>query len=372
MRLTCNVQDLCEALSTATHALSPRSTLPILEGVLLETIGHEALRLTCSDGAITISTEIDAVIEDVGHVVMPGRLFGDVARKLPSGATLSFSVNEDNEIATLRCAGSRTTIAGRPADQFPRTPEIDARARAILPESALRDMINRTSFAVSVDETRKILTGCLLEIGGGEARMVALDGFRLAVRIVPIEGAESDLSAVIPGRFLTELSKIVDGGDEDMAVMHFGKSQLKVGVGRTQVYATLLEGEYINYRQIIPTAFKTTVRVLDREQLMLCIERASLMARESKTNLVKLSITENQMVITSNSEMGDVYEEIQTESEGEPLDIAFNVKYLSDVVRAIDTDEFLFCFNSGVTPCVVKPVEGGGYTYMVLPVRINA
>ena len=370
MRISINVSDLVDALSTVTHALSPRSTLPILDGVLLDAYKNE-LHLTCSDGALTISTTIDAAVEESGYCVMPGRLFGDVARKLPAGAQLTISVS-NGQIATLRCAGSRTTIAGKPGDQFPRTPEIDEQSRVTLPQSALRDMITRTSFAVSVDETRKILTGCLLEVKDGESRMVALDGYRLAVRIVPIEGADGDLSAVIPGRVLTELSKIVDGGEEDMATLRFGKTQLMVSAGRTVVYATLLEGEFINYRQIIPSAFKTTVRVLDREQLLLCIERASLMARESKTNLVKLSVSKDQIVITSNSELGDAYEEIQTESEGDELDIAFNVKYLSDVVRAVDSDEFLFCFNSGVSPCVVRPVEGSDYTYMVLPVRINA
>ena len=203
--------------------------------------------------------------------------------------------------------------------------------------------------------------------------MVATDGFRLAVRIAGLENIQDSLRAVIPGKLLQEMSKIVDGTEDDDPVeLCFGDKQLLLRVNRTQVYATLLEGEYINYRSIIPASFKTTVKVLDREQLMLCIERASLMARESKTNLVKLSISPDMMVITSNSEMGDVYEEIQTQTDGEPLEIAFNVKYLSDVIKVVDDDEFLLRFNSGISPCVVSPIEEGGYTYMVLPCRLNA
>lgn len=369
MRFTLNTNELTSALSVTTHALSPRTTMPILEGVLLEA-GEEGLRVTCSDGAMTISSVVPAVIEEEGRIVMPGRLFVDVVRKLPD-AELLFSASQ-NMIATLKCAGSRTTIAGKPADLFPSLPEISGENKVELPQPLLRDMIQQTSFAVSADESRKILTGCLLEIAEGEVRMVALDGFRLAVRIAPISPDLQKMSAVIPSKLLQELSKIVSGGEEDMVTMTFANSQLMAEIGSTTVYATLLEGEYIKYRQIIPTAWKTAVKILDRGQLALCVERASLMAKESKTNLITLTISESLMTITSNSEMGDVYEEIQVETEGEELKIAFNVKYVTDVIRAIEDDEFILHFNSGISPCVIVPVEGNEYTYMVLPVRLNA
>lgn len=368
MRFILNTSELVGALSITTHALSPRSTLPILEGVLLETT-EEGLRVTCSDGAMTISSQVAATIEEEGRIVMPGRLFVDVVRKLPS-SEMSFSAGQ-NMIAVIKCAGSRTTIAGKPADLFPALPEINAQSSIELPQLLLRDMIQQTSFAVSSDESRKILTGCLLEIANGEVRMVALDGFRLAVRMAPISPEISDMSAVIPSRLLQELSKIISGNEEDSASMTFGASQLLVEIGSTRVYATLLEGEYIKYRQIIPTTWKTAVHILDRDQLMLCVERASLMAKESKTNLITLTVSDSLMTITSNSEMGDVYEEIQVETEGEELKIAFNVKYITDVIRVIEDDEFIMRFNSGVSPCVIVPNEGNGYSYMVLPVRLN-
>ena len=231
-------------------------------------------------------------------------------------------------------------------------------------------MIQETLFAVSADESRKILTGCLLEIGGGEVRMVGCDGFRLAVRVSAIEPNIPPLNAVIPGKLLQELSKIISGEDE--ATLIFGSNQLLVELKSVRVYASLLEGEYIQYRRIIPASAQTTVHVLDKEQMALCVERASLMARESKTNLVKLSISPDMMVITSNSEIGDVHEELEVEHEGDDLLIAFNVKYLSDVIKVVDDDEFLLRFNSGISPCVVSPIEEGGYTYMVLPCRLNA
>ena len=369
MKFSVATGELNNALSTATHALSTRSTLPILEGILIETT-DAGIELTCSDGSMTITANVPAEIAEEGRIVMPGRLFVDVVRKLPEGEML-FSASV-NMIATIKCAGSRTTIAGKPADLFPQLPHIDETSRVELPQAMLRDMIQQTSFAVSTDETRKILTGCLLEIGGGEARMVALDGFRFAVRISPIDESVPALNAVIPSKLLQELSKIVSGGEDDMVTLIFGGSQLLVEMENTRIFATLLEGEYIKYRQIIPASAKTVVRVLDREQMALCVERASLMARESKTNIIKLAISPSLMVITSNSEMGDVYEEIPVETEGDGLEIAFNVKYVTDVLRAIGDDSFLMKFNSSVSPCVIAPVEGSAYTYMVLPLRLNA
>ncbi len=354
MKFSVNTAELVNALGTATHALSARSTLPILEGILIETT-DTGISLTCSDGSMTIISGLPAEIAEEGRIVMPGRLFVDVIRRLPTGEMV-FSAN-DNMIATIRCGGSRTTIAGKPADLFPQLPHIDETSRVELPQAMLRDMITQTSFAVSTDETRRILTGCLLEIGGGEARMVALDGFRFAVRISPIAGDAPALNAVIPSRLLQELSKIVSGGEEDMVTLIFGGTQLLVEMENTRIFATLLEGEYIKYRQIIPASAKTVVRVLDREQMALCVERASLMARESKTNIIKLAVTPDLMVITSNSEMGE---------------IAFNVKYVTDVLRAISDESFLMKFNSPVSPCVIAPVEGNAYTYMVLPLRLNA
>ena len=352
MKLSVNTTELVNALSIATHALSARSTMPILEGILIETT-ESGISLTCSDGAMTISVSVPAEVAEEGRIVMPGRLFGDVVRKLPSGE-LQMTVTV-NMIATLKCCGSRTTMAGKPADLFPQLPQIDETHRVHLPQELLRDMIQETLFAVSADESRKILTGCLLEIGGGEVRMGS------------VQAMFPSITAVIPGKLLQELSKIISGEDE--ATLIFGSNQLLVELKSVRVYASLLEGEYIQYRRIIPASAQTTVHVLDKEQMALCVERASLMARESKTNMIKMTISPSLLVITANSEMGDAYEEVQVETEGEPLEIAFNVKYVTDALKAIEDDSFLMRFNSAVSPCVVTPVEGGAYTYMILPLR---
>lgn len=367
MRFSCASADLMNGLSIATRALSARSPLPIFEGVLLESC-DEGLKLTCSDSSLSIVTRVPATIEEEGRVVLPGRLFSEVVRKMPSGE-VSGSVSQ-NFSAVFRCMGSRTTIAGQSAENFPELPEIAAESTVEFKQPQLKDMIRQTSFAISSDESRMILTGSLLEIADGEARLVALDGFRLAIRLQEISGSQR-MAAVIPGKVLAEVAKILSDDEQQNVSLTIGGNQLLAGLGDTEVYAQLIEGEYIKYRQIMPHEWKTRVKV-KREEMAQCIDRASLMAREGKSNLVKLSVHEDRMVITSNSEMGDVYEELSIECQGEGLDIAFNVKYMSDVVRAVDDEELYMCFNSSVSPCVITPTQGNAFTYLVLPVRVNA
>ena len=367
MRFTCASADLMNGLSIATRALSARSPLPIFEGVLLESC-DQGLKLTCSDSSLSIVTRVSATIEEEGKVVLPGRLFSEVVRKMPTGE-VDGRVSQ-NFSAVFRCMGSRTTIAGQSAENFPERPEINAECTVELSQPVLKDMIRQTSFAISSDESRMILTGSLLEIENGEARLVALDGFRLAIRLQEIASSPR-MNAVIPGKVLSEVAKILSDDENELVSLTVGGNQLLAGLGETEVYAQLIEGEYIKYRQIMPRDWKTRVKV-NRGEMAQCIDRASLMAREGKSNLVKLSIHEGRMVITSNSEMGDVYEELSVGQEGEGLDIAFNVKYMSDVVRAVDDDELYLCFNSSVSPCVINPTQGNAFTYLVLPVRVNA
>ena len=368
MRIRCFSTQLMNALNVATHALSQRTTTPVLEGVLMET-SDDGLKLTCSDGTMTILTNMPAEIEEEGRIVLPGRLLCDVVKKLPP-AEVTASLNE-RDIMTLRCTGSRTTIAGTNADLFPERPLMETTHFAELPQPLIKDMIAGTSFAISSDDTRKILTGGLIEIAGGEARIVTLDGFRLAIRFARVSEDTPDLSAVIPGKLLQELLKILSDDEEEMAVMMFGKTQLMLNLNGTQVYTSLLEGEFINYRRTLPASWKAQTTV-NREQFSVCVDRAALMARENKSNLIKLSITGENMVITSNSEVGEAYEELAVIHEGEEVNIAFNVRYISDVLRAVSDENLIMRFTSNVSPCVMVPPEGDDYLYMVLPVRVNA
>ncbi len=367
MRFNCPSSLLLSGLSTVTRALSARSTQPIYEGVLMKTC-DEGLRLTCSDGSISIVTTIAADISEEGAVVLPGKLLHEVVRKMPD-AELSCAMS-NNYAVTLKCVGSRTTISGQVADHYPALPLVSAENSFILPQIMLKNMIQQTNFAISTDESRMVLTGSLLELAHGEVRMVALDGFRLALRLERASGSAPDVTAIIPGKTLGEIAKIMSDDENQMAMILTSGSQMQITMGQTQLFSTLIEGEFIKYRQILPAEFKTKVKV-NAQALAMCVERASLMAREGKNNLVRMKIEDRSIVITSNSESGDVYEELDAEIDGEDLTIAFNVRYVQDVLRVVDEEEILLCFNTSVSPCLIKPVSGDAFLYLVLPVRVN-
>lgn len=369
MQITVVAQALLDGLNNVTRALSPRPSKPILEGVLLEA-EKDIIQLTCTDGSLTIRTQVEGQIDREGQIVLPGRLFTELVRKLPGGM-VSISVNE-KLIASIKCLSSRTTLAGMSPVDFPVMTPMEDGSSIFLPQKKFKDMISRVVFAIATDESRQILTGCLLEVTSAEARLIALDGFRLALQKfhnafeLP-QGGEM-IQAVIPGKVLSELSKIMTDSEETIK-LNLDKSRLMASFDKTQLSSVLLAGEYINYKQILPGDWQSRMKVRKAE-LADAIDRASLMAREGKNNLIRMHIDENALSITSNAELGDVLEELEIQLEGKGLDIAFNARYLSDVIRNISEDELCMRFNSNVSPCVICPPEGDQYIYLVLPVRV--
>jgi len=364
MRFSCDTNELNASLSVVSRALAVRSPKPILEGILFESC-DEGLRLTCTDLALGIETVIPATFIEEGRAVLPGKLLCEVVRKLPGGQC---EINISDRLqATIRCATSRTTITGFDPVEYPELPQVSGPSFS-MPQNTLRDMIGRTLFAIAVDESRPILTGCLMEIEKDEMRVVALDGFRLALRKENIEGPDKPVSAVVGGKVLGDIAKTLSDSDEPVALT-FSRSHVRMDIGGTHIVARLLEGEFIRYRQILPQEWQTRVTI-GRSDLSSAIDRASLIAREGKSNLVCFKIDGETLDVTSNSETGDMEEKIAVVTEGKDLTIAFNVRYITDVLKALSDDEVFMRFNSNVSPCVVCPTEGDAYLYLVLPVRV--
>ena len=365
MQFTCSTSKLIEALQIATKALANRTTNQILEGVLIET-DMEELTLTCSDERITIITRIPADISEPGRGVVPGKLFSEIVRRLPDDTV---NIRMDNRfVFTIRSASSRTNISGQDADLFPRLPKMDYEREISLPQDMLRDMIQKTEFAIAQDDMREVLTGCLLEIGGGDVTMFALDGYRLALRRAKCSDVLERFSAIIPGRAVGDIGKLLSDDEEAFAQLSFGGNKLHIRLDSTEIYVILIEGEYVQYRQILPKAFATRVEV-ELDPFRRCIDRAALIAREGSNNLIMLRIEGGSMVIEAHSQIGDVREELPTRQEGADLSIAFNVKYLTDVVRFIDGDSIELNLNNAVSPCIVTPVGDNDYVHLILPVR---
>lgn len=369
MIFSMNAQDLLEGLNTVTRALSARPAKQILEGVLISA-DDGRVQLTCSDGSLVIEYTNAAAIQEEGQAVLPGRLFTELIRKMPAG-TVNISVT-DNRTATIRCMKNRSNLAVMNAAEYPEINPLSGGSQVKIPQKKLKDMITHVVFAIATDESRQILTGSLLEVSRSEARLVALDGFRLSMQKLfqPFELPEGKdiVKAIIPGKVLNELSRILPD-DEAFCTMMFSQNRMQCTFGNIRLSSVLLAGEYIDYRRILPTDFKTEARA-NRTAVADAIERASLMAREGKNNLIKMSFRGDVLRITSNAELGDVEEEMEASLVGEPVDIAFNARYITDVIRNVSDENLCMKFNSSVSPCVVVPQTGDEYIYLILPVRV--
>lgn len=364
MKFVCSKIDLLEGIMTVQKAVTGKSTLPILEGILI-TCKNGILTLTATDLDFGIETNINCEVFSNGSIVLNSRLFGEIIRKLPD---MNIEVDVDNSYnASIVCGNSKFNIVGQNPVEYPELPVINENTMYSIPQDLLKNMIRQTIFATAQDETRPILTGVLFEVRNGILTTVALDAYRLALRRSNI-GHSSEINAVIPGKALNEVGKILQSSDEEVSIT-FTPNHILFTIENTKIISRLLDGEFINYRQIIPEEYKMRVKVGTR-MLLDSIERASLLAKEGKTNLIKMDINNGELIITSNSQLGNVYEKVPVTLNGGELKIAFNSKYFIDVLKIIDEDEIYLELSSSVSPCLVKTMDGSSYTYLILPVRL--
>lgn len=363
MKFICEKNKLQEAISTAQKAVTGKSTMNILVGILLIAKGDE-LTLIGSDIDLSIETKIKVDVLEEGSIVVDSKLFGELIKKLPP-AEVQIQTLENNSIELL-CQKSKAVLKYMNSEEFPTLPKINENMIFSIPQKILKSMIRGTIFATAQDEIRPILTGVKFEINNNKLNLVALDGLRLALRSENIDN-ENTINAVIPGKTLSEVSKIIEDSDEVINIT-FTPNHILFNLGNTKIISRLLEGEFINYNSIIPDEYNLKVTV-KREEFLDCLERASLMAKDGNTNLVKLDIEDDIMVITSDSQMGKAREEMNIIMQGDPLKIAFNARFLIDVFKVMEEEEIVLELTSSVSPCVVKNKENNNCTYLVLPVR---
>lgn len=366
MKIVFSQNKLLESINVVQRAISPRTTLPILEGILIST-EKDVVKIVGTDLQLGIETYIDADIIEQGSVVVPATIFHDIIRKLPQG-DIEFTVAEGYKIE-IKTYNSVINLQGLNAKEFPELEQIEESNPIEIEEGMLKDMIQRTIFAVSIDETRPIYTGALLEQHMDNMVIACLDGYRLAVRWDKVGNSTQTTEAVIPGKTLSEVGKIIGNSDKKLSII-IGEKHVLFDLGYTRIISRLLEGEFLSYKQIIPEDYEIRVKV-DTNLLKSSIERACLIAREGENNLIKFAIREENMVITSNSEIGNIFEEVPILLEGNELDIAFNGRYFLDILRAIEDDEICLDFTTNINPCVIRPLDSDKeYTYLLLPVRV--
>lgn len=364
MKFTVNTQELNTALSMVTKALSTKTTMSILEGVYIAAEKGELL-FRCTDLSLQIEATIGAAIDTEGACVLPGRLFTDIARKLP-GEETAFSL--ENYTMRLESGRAVTTMQVEAAKDYVSMPEIHKTFSIFISPKILKEMIRQTTFSTAQDDSKPILRGVLFEIYGNTISLVALDGYRLAMRTEQLRANNVDKNVVVPVRGLLEISRMLDDSDDPIEIV-FSQTHMMLDMGHTRIMTRLMDGEFIRYKQILPSVH--TVRAtVNRQELLDSIERVGLMARESKKKHIRFSLSGDTIVITANSEIGSSREPIYANITGDDLDIAFNSKYFVDVLKVLDNEYVVLEMNSNISPCAIIPEIGANFYYLILPVRM--
>ena len=365
MKIMCEGLELSDALLVVSKGTSSKTTNPILEGIKL-TAEEDYLTLSATDLELSIEKTIHADVKLEGEIVVPGKLFNEYIKKL-SNEQIELNLNEKN-ILSIKYTDSVGKIQCLKANEFPNIKKLDYNDYFEITHNELRQLINKSIFSVAVEDSRPILKGCKIEVEGDTIKAVALDGYRLAVVKKKVVSTTGKFSIIVPARSLNEISKLLDDSDEVVKV-YIQKNHLMIDLNETKITTRLLDGDYLNYNQIIPSNFNSKI-ILNTQQLQEALDRASLLCRIDKNNLVKFEITDKVMVLSSRSELGDIKENITISLDGNDLTIAFNARYFSEALRVTE-DEFLrLNFISPVAPCVITPNEGDEFLYLILPVRV--
>ena len=370
MKIVCEKDKILKAINSVTKAVASKTTMPILEGIFIQT-NENQVKLTTYDLEIGIEYIIECDVKEQGATVVNAIMFSEIIRKLPD-TDIKIEINDKN-LLVIECEGSLYKLATMNPDEFPELPQINIENSIEIEQNSLKEMIRKTIFAVSTEENRPIFTGCLFQISNNKLNVVAVDGFRLAWKSKFLQNKINDFTAVIPGRTLNEINKIISDSFDNIKI-GVAKNQALFEMENCKVVTRLLDGEFLNYASVIPENWETRIRV-NRDILQNCFERVSLISSSSiekeKKYPVKVLVEIGKVTISCTNQTGDAKEEIYVESEGKNLEAGFNPKYFLDALRAIDDEEVFVDFGTSISPCVIRPVEEGDYTYMILPIRLK-
>lgn len=363
MHFVARTTDLAHAINSVQKAISHKTALKILDGILIE--AYDQIKLTGYNNEMAIEYILEGQINQKGVIVVGSRIFGDIIRKLPDGE--AFITLEDQKII-IDSKMSHFEIPGIEASGYPKVPQIREEQTIEIAENDLRNLIKDTLFAISTDQNKKNFTGSLFEFKDQTITVVSLDGYRLALSKSLNLSTRAPFSVIVPGYALNELSKILQNTQEIVQI-HVSTQLMAFEMKHWTMITRLIESEFIQYQNVIPAQFETRIQIQTKE-LLLSLERASLFGYELKKVPVKFQVMEDTLLISSNTPLGNVRELVQANIFGDRMEIGFNPKYLMDALRVIEDDKVEICLTSPIGPCIIKPLEGDSFLYMVLPVKL--
>ncbi len=368
MQFSCEKSILLEAITTASRAVSSKSPIALLEGLLIT--ADDKLTLCGYNMSLGIQVSVGAMVSEPGQAVLNARLFGDIIRKLPDD--IIHVETNDSMLTTIRCGKTIFNLVASEAKDFPQLPDVNTEENPIeLSQKTLKSMISQTIFAVSDNESKPIHTGCLFESEGDKLNMAAVDGYRLAVRRETLPSAvASAKSFVVPGAALREVERILAETDEKVEIFP-DERHILFRIGSTVLITRLLEGQFLNYKASIPTDFASTIDV-DVKTLINSIERVSLIVSEKLKNPIRMKFDGSLLQLSCITAIGKSYDECSYEGNVDSLEIGFNNRYLLDALRACPDETVKMSVKGSLNPVVLTPEEGDSFTYLVLPVRLKA
>jgi DNA polymerase-3 subunit beta len=367
MKVKINQNELNKSINIVQRAVSSRTPLPILSGILIEA-KDQMLIMTATDLDLGIKTYSPCNVEEEGSIVVQARLIGDFVRKLPTNTYAYIETIGNNNNIGIKCLNSEINILGNSAEEYPDNTFVNEGNSFTIKSESLKNLIKYTYFAAAQENIKPIFTGCLIEIKNNTCTVVALDGYRMAVKTEPID-CSMNFSVIVPSKAMLEILKIIEENKETVEVT-VSESHILFKLKNTIIISNLLEGKFFDYEGIIKDTYVTQIKVLT-EDIRNSVERASLLARDDKNNLIVLDINGSNMKINSSSEYGNVEENIFVEKEGEDLKIGFNSKYLLDFLKSIDCEKIVFKLMGKNNPCFINEEGKEDYIYMILPVRIG-
>ena len=367
MKLICSKSNLLHGVNIVSKAVPTRTTMAILECILIDASANE-IKLTANDMELGIETKIEGEIAERGIIALDAKIFSEIVRKLPDSDVVIET--DSNFKTTITCEKAKFNIVGKSGDDFSYIPFIERNECISISQFTLKEVIRQTIFSIADNDNNKLMTGELFEVNEGTLKVVGLDGHRIAIRNIKLEGRSDDVRVVIPGKTLQEISKILNADAESFVNIYFTNNHVLFEFDQTHVVSRLIEGDYFKISQMLSNDYETKVSI-NKKEFLDSIDRANLLIREGDKKPIIINILNGLLQVNVNSAIGALNEDIDIDKEGKDIMIGFNPKFLMDALRVIDDENVTMYLVNHKSPCFIRDKEEK-YIYLILPVNFTA
>ena len=367
MKLICSKANLLKGVNIVSKAVPSKTTMSILECILIDASANE-IKFTAHDMELGIETIVEGEILEKGIIAIDAKVFSEIVRKLPDNEVTIDS--DSNYQISITCEKANFHISGKSGEDFSYLPYIEKTDFISISQFTLKELIRQTIFSIADNDNNKLMTGELFEVHNNEFKVVSLDGHRISIRKIELKDSYPDRKVIVPGKSLQEVSKILSGETEDEVRIFFTGNHIVFEFDNTIVVSRLIEGEYFKINQMLSSDYETKF-VINKKEMLSCIDRATLLVKEGDKKPIVFRITDENMEISINSQLGSMKEDIDIQKEGKDILIGFNPKFLIDALRVIDDEEVTIYMVNPKAPCYIRDEEEK-YVYLILPVNFNA